>query len=76
MTAPQVTVQVLGLEPQHVRVVERRTKSDEPVVFIKLGAGDCKVTLAGRLDRLQQVIEEVAHQLVQPEEAHRQEAGQ
>jgi hypothetical protein len=35
-TAPQITVQVTGLEPEHVRVVERRTNSDEPAGFIAM----------------------------------------
>lgn len=59
-----------------MRVVERRTNSDEPAVFIELGGDNCKVTLAGRLNRLQQVTAEVVHQLLQLEEAHRGPAGQ
>lgn len=74
MTAPRITVQVIGLESQHVRVVERRTNADEPAVFIEFG-DDCKVTLAGRLNRLQQLTAELAHQLAQLEEARRGEAG-
>ncbi len=74
--APRITVQVIGLEPQHVRVVERRGSGDEPVVFVELGGDECKVTLAGRLHRLQQVTAEVGRQLAELEEAHREEAGQ
>jgi hypothetical protein len=45
-------------------------------VFIEFGGDDCKVTLAGRLNRLQEVTAEVVHQLAQLEEAHRYEASQ
>jgi hypothetical protein len=76
VTAPRIMVQVIGLEPRHVRVIERRSKSDEPAVFIEFGGDDCKVTLAGRLNRLQEVTAEVVHQLAQLEEAHRYEASQ
>jgi hypothetical protein len=41
----------------------------------ELGSDDGNVTLAGRLYRLQQLTE-VAHQLAQLEEAHREDAGQ
>jgi hypothetical protein len=76
VTAPQLTVQVIGLEPQHVRVVEQRINSNEPAVFVELGGENCKVTLAGRLNRLQQLTAEMGHQLAQLEEAHRGDAGQ
>jgi hypothetical protein len=75
VAAPRITVQVIGLEPRHVRVVERRSSTDEPAVFVELGGDDCRVTLAGRLYVLQQVTAEVAHQLAELEGAHRQEAG-
>ena len=75
VAAPSITVQVIGLDPQHVRVVERRTNSDEPAVFVELGGDNCKVTLAGRLYRLQEVIAAVAHQPFQLEEAHRGDAS-
>jgi hypothetical protein len=71
-----ITVQVLGLEPEHVRVVERHVDGEESAVFIELGGLDCKVTLAGRLNRLQQVTAEITHQLAQLEEAQRAAAGQ
>jgi hypothetical protein len=70
-----ITVQVIGLDPQDVRVVERRVKGEQWAVFIELGGIDCKVTLAGRLKRLQQVTAEMAHQLAQLEQARRTEAG-
>ena len=76
VAAPRITVQVIGLEPQHVRVVERRSSTDEPAIFVELGADECNVTLAGRLYLLQQVTAEIAHQLAALEEAHRTEAGQ
>ena len=76
MTGPRITVQVIGLEPQHVRVVERRSNGDERTVFIELGSDDGKIALAGRLYRLQQLTAAVAHQLAQLEEGHREEAGQ
>jgi hypothetical protein len=76
VAAPQIAVQVIGLEPQHVRVVEQRTNRGEPAVFVELGGDNCKVTLAGRLYRLQEVIAAVAHQLLELEEAHRGDAGQ
>ena len=76
VTAPQITVQVIGLEPEHVRVVERRTDSDEPAVFIELAGDNCRVTLVGRLYGLQQVTAEVVHQLQQLEEARLTAAGQ
>ena len=38
VTGPRITVQVIGLEPQHVRVVERRSNGDERTVFIELAA--------------------------------------
>ena len=76
VAAPQITVQVIGLEPQHVRVAEQRTNSDEPAVFVELGGDNSKVTLAGRLYRLQEVIAAVGHQLLQLEEARRRDAGQ
>jgi hypothetical protein len=75
-TSPQITVQVIGLEPQHVRVVERRSTAGEPAVFVELGGDDCKVTLAGRLYALQQVTAETAHRLAELEEVHREGAGQ
>jgi hypothetical protein len=71
-----ITVQVIGLAPQHVRVVERHTRRDESAVFIELAGIDCKVTLAGRLNRLQQVTAEIADQLAQIEEAQGAAAGQ
>jgi hypothetical protein len=76
VTGMGITVQVIGLDPQDVRVVERRVKGEQWAVFIELGGIDCKVTLAGRLKRLQQVTAEVAHQLARLEEARRTEAGQ
>jgi hypothetical protein len=76
LTGLGITVQVIGLDRQHVRVVERRTRRDESAVFIELAGIDCKVTLAGRLNRLQQVTAEIAHQLAQIEEAQRAAAGQ
>lgn len=76
LTGPGITVQVIGLDPRHVRVVERHTRRDESAVFIELAGIDCKVTLAGRLNRLQQVSAEIAHQLAQVEEAQRAAAGQ
>jgi hypothetical protein len=76
VTAPQVTVQVIGLEPGHVRVVERRTNGGDPAVFVELAGDNCKVTLVGRLYRLQQVMAEVVHQLQQLEEVHRTAGGQ
>ena len=76
VTAPQITVQVIGLEPEHVRVVERGTNGDEPAVFVELAGDNCRVTLVGRLYRLQQVMAEVAHQLQQLEEVHRTAGGQ
>jgi hypothetical protein len=69
-------VQVIGLAPEHVSVVERGTNSDEPAVFVELAGDNSRVTLAGRLYRLQQVMAEVVHQLQQLEEAHRTAAGQ
>ena len=69
-----ITVQVIGLDPQDVRVVERRIKGEQWAVFIELGGIDCKVTLAGRLKRLQQVTAEMTHQLARLEEARRTEA--
>ena len=74
--APEVTVQVVGLQPEHVHVVERGTNGEEPAVFIELAGDNCQVTLAGRLYRLQQVTAEVVHQLQQLEEAHRTAGGQ
>jgi hypothetical protein len=71
VTGVGITVQVIGLDPQDVRVVERRIKGEQWAVFIELGGTDCKVTLAGRLKRLQQVTAEMAHQLAQLEEARR-----
>jgi hypothetical protein len=71
VTGVGITVQVIGLDPQDVRVVERRVKGEQWAVFIELGGVDCKVTLAGRLKRLQQVTAEMAHQLAQLEEARR-----
>jgi hypothetical protein len=71
-----VTVQVIGLEPPHVRVVQRRSTAGAPAVFIELGSDDCKVTLAGRLHPLQEVTAEIAHRLAALEEVHREEAGQ
>jgi hypothetical protein len=71
VTGVGITVQVIGLDPQDVRVVERRIKGEQWAVFIELGGIDCKVTLAGRLKRLQQVTAEMAHQLAQLEEARR-----
>jgi hypothetical protein len=71
VTGVGITVQVIGLDPQDVRVVERRTKGEQWAVFIELGGIDCKVTLAGRLKRLQQVTAEMARQLAQLEEARR-----
>jgi hypothetical protein len=68
--------QVIGLDPEHVRVVERHINSDESAVFIELAGIDCKVTLAGRLYPLQQVTAEMAHQLAQIEQAQRAAAGQ
>jgi hypothetical protein len=62
-------VQVIGLDPEHVRVVARRIKRDESAVFIELGGIDCKVTLAGRLKRLEQVTAQMAHQLAQLDKA-------
>jgi hypothetical protein len=76
VAAPRITVQVIGLEPQHVRVVERRSRVDEPAVLVELGGDDCKVTLAGRLYPLQQVTAEIAHRLAALEEVHREDAGQ
>jgi hypothetical protein len=70
-TSVGITVQVIGLDPQDVRVVERRIKGEQWAVFIELGGIDCKVTLAGRLRRLQQVTAEMAQQLAQLEEARR-----
>ena len=74
--APEVTVQVVGLQREHVHVVERRTNSDEPAVFVELAGDNCRVTVVGRLYRLQQVMAEVVHQLQQLEEAHRTAGGQ
>jgi hypothetical protein len=74
VTGVGITVQVIGLDPQDVRVVERRIKGEQWAVFIELGGIDCKVTLAGSLKRLQQVTAEMAHQLAQLEEARRSEA--
>jgi hypothetical protein len=71
VTGVGITVQVIGLDPQDVRVVERRVKGEQWAVFIELGGNDCKVTLAGRLKRLQQVTAEMAQQLAQLEEARR-----
>jgi hypothetical protein len=71
VTGVGITVQVIGLDPEDVRVVERRIKGEQWAVFIELGGIDCKVTLAGRLKRLQQVTAEMAHQLAQLEEARR-----
>lgn len=76
VTAPEIPVQIVGLAPEHVRVVERRTNSDEPAVFIEFAGDNCKVTLVGRLYRLQQVMAEVVHQLQQLEEAHNTAGGQ
>jgi hypothetical protein len=69
-TGVGITVQVIGLDPEHVRVIERHTERDESPMFIELGGTDCKVTLAGRLNRLQQVAAEMARQLAQLEQAH------
>jgi hypothetical protein len=71
VTGVGITVQVIGLDPEDVRVVERRIKGEQWAVFIELGGIDCKVTLAGRLKRLQQVTAEMAQQLAQLEEARR-----
>jgi DNA relaxase NicK len=71
-----ITVQVIGLEPEDVQVAERHINGTQSVVFIELGGSDCKVTLAGRLNRLQQVTAEMAHQLAQIEEEQRATAGQ
>jgi hypothetical protein len=76
LTGVGITVQVIGLDPQHVRVVERHTRRDDSAVFIELAGIDCKVTLAGRLNRLQQVTAEMADQLAQIEEAQGAAAGQ
>jgi hypothetical protein len=76
VAAPRITVQLLGLEPQHVRVVERRSGMDEPAVFVELGGDDCKMTLAGRPYPRQQLTAEIAHRLAQLEEVHREKAGQ
>jgi hypothetical protein len=76
VAAPRITVQVIGLEPQHVRVVEARSTAGEPAVFVELGGDDCRVTLAGRLYPLQQVTAEMAHRLAELEEVHREDAGQ
>jgi hypothetical protein len=76
LTGVGITAQVIGLDPQHVRVVERHTRGDESAVFIELAGTDCKVTVAGRLNRLQQVTAEIAHQLAQIEEAQGAAAGQ
>jgi hypothetical protein len=68
--------------PLYGRVAEGRDRSrrhvngEESAVFIELGGLDCKVTLAGRLNRLQQVTAEITHQLAQLEEAQRAAAGQ
>jgi hypothetical protein len=72
---PQITVQVVGLEPQDVRVVERRTNGEEPAVFVEFGGDNCRVTLAGRLIGLQQVTGEVTRQLRRLEEAHGAASG-
>jgi hypothetical protein len=50
-------VQVIGLDPQHVRVVERHTRRDESAVFIELAGIDCKVTLAGRLNAKRPLVD-------------------
>ena len=73
-TGVGITVQVIDIDPEDVRVVERRIKGEQWAVFIELGGIDRKVTLAGRLKRLQQVTAEMAHQLAQLEEARRTRA--
>jgi hypothetical protein len=73
-TGVGITVQVIDIDPEDVRVVERRIRGEQWAVFIELGGTDCKVTLAGRLKRLQQVTAEMAHQLAQLEEARRTRA--
>jgi hypothetical protein len=75
-TGVGITVQVIGLDLEHVRVVERHIERGESAVFIELGGIDCKVTLAGRLKRLQQVTAEIAHQLARLEQAQRSAVGE
>ncbi len=69
---PQITVTVLGLTVDHVRVVEtRRTRSDIDVVRVTLA----DVTLAGPLHQLQLVVAKAAEGLVEVEAARRGPEG-
>jgi hypothetical protein len=62
-----VNAAIIGLEPDHVRVIERRhpQSNDEPVVMIELGRTDTgTITIPGRLATLELVAAEIARGLV------------
>jgi hypothetical protein len=63
-----VNATIIGLEPDHVRVTERRYPNSEaePVVMIELGGTDAgTITIPGRLETLELVAAEIARGLVQ-----------
>ena len=63
-----VNAAIIGLEPDQVRVTERRhpQSDDEPVVMIELGGTDTgTITIPGRLGTLELVAAEIARGLVQ-----------
>jgi len=76
VATPRITVQVIGPEPQHVRVIEPPHQCGRAGRLRRAGWRQCKVTLVGRLYPLQQVTAEIAHRLAELEEVHREEAGQ
>ena len=62
-----VNATIIGLEPEHVRVIERRHPESnvEPVVMIELGGNDAgTITIPGRLATLELVAAEIARGLV------------
>jgi hypothetical protein len=64
-----VNATIVGLEPDHVRVTERRypNADAELVVMIELEGTDTgQVAIPGRLEKLQLVAAEIARGLVQP----------